>query len=796
MSTPKPFSTWRPLLWLSLAFMAGILVASRVRAGVTVWLALGGVALLLALLARLLLPRLGFDLLRLSPAILFLAALSLAFFYLGAARYQASLPKVDAFHIAWYTDRQYEMVVTGTLTAPPDVRDTYTNLRLEATQVDTGGGDLPVHGLLLVRVQPGESWHYGDVVRVRGLLQTPPTDELFSYRDYLARQGILAYMPSAKATRLPFTSGNPILRLVYAFKDRAIANLYRIFPDPEASLLSGILLGDANGLPASLQQAYQNTGTSHIIAISGFNISIIAGLFVLLFSRLLGSRRGAVAAVIGIALYTLLVGATPSVLRAAIMGSLGILAAQLGRRQDGLNSLAATAGVMALLTPSVLWDAGFQLSFAATLGLILYAEPLQGWVTGLFARRLSPVTARRLGLLVGGLLLFTLAAQVTTLPVMAWHFQRISLVALLANPFILPAQPAVMVLGGLALFLSFIYLPLGKLAAWLAWPFAAYTDRAVEFFNRLPHGYIVLGEFSLLFVFLYYGVLLFLTFGGPRVKRAVSPAMAPAVILTTLGVFVFLVWSAVFTIPDGRLHLVFLDAGSADAILIRTPAGRSLLINGGASPAHLSAALSRRLSPFDRSLDWLIVASTGDGQLDALPTVLQRIPAAQVLWAGPVGGSSGAAGLDRYLSGNSLPVTRASPGLVLDLGSGARLEVRSVSARGATLLVEWAGFRVLLPVGMNFATLDELNGGKTIGPLTALLLADSGLAATNPPGWLASLQPQVAVLSVASGDPNNLPSASVVSSLPASTTLLRTDRNGWIDLSTDGSHLWVEVEKK
>ncbi len=321
----------------------------------------------------------------------------------------------------------------------------------------------------------------------------------------------------------PSTAGSPVLRLIYAFKDQAVSHVYRIFPEPEASLLAGILLGDDNGLSATLQQAYKNTGTAHIIAISGFNIAIIAGVFVFLFSRLFGRQKGAIAAVLGIILYTVLVGATPSVVRAAIMGVLAILAGQLGRRQNGLNTLAVTAAVMAVINPNTLWDVGFQLSFAATLGLILYAQPLQDWFTRLLARRLPLRTAQNISAPVSSAMFFTLAAQLTTLPVMAWQFGRISLVSLIANPFVLPVQPAVMVLSGLAVLLSFIYLPLGQVVAWVAWPFAAYTDRAVEFFNRIPHGVIILGDFSFLFVVLFFGILAVLTFGGVRVKRSLAP---------------------------------------------------------------------------------------------------------------------------------------------------------------------------------------------------------------------------------------------------------------------------------
>ncbi len=138
------------------------------------------------------------------------------------------------------------------------------------------------------------------------------------------------------------------------------------------------MLGDEAGIPDSVQQAFKDTGTSQIIAISGFNITIIAGLLSTFFGRLLGRRRRYLAAglsAVMIGFYTVLVGADAAVVRAALMGGLSLYARQLGSPQDGLNCLALVAAVMALINPNVLWDGGFQLSFMATLGLVLYAEP-------------------------------------------------------------------------------------------------------------------------------------------------------------------------------------------------------------------------------------------------------------------------------------------------------------------------------------------------------------------------------------------------------------------------------------
>jgi competence protein ComEC len=790
----KPFdklATSLPLLWLSLVFLSGILFAGQVKAPVLDWLILAGAALFVAILLRIFSPRLHFSI---APFFLLIPAL-LAAFFAGASRYQVTIPKADAFHIAWYNDREYEVLVTGSVADPPDERDAYTNLRVDVTSVDTGDNSLPVHGLILARVQPGTGLHYGDVVRLRGHLKLPPENEVFSYRDYLDRQGIFAYMSDGKATRLPFSGGNPILRQVYAFKDSAIQHIYRLYPDPEASLLAGILLGNDNGMPASLQQAYKNTGTAHVIAISGFNIAIIAGLFVIFFSRMFGARKGAIFAVLGIVAFTLLVGASASVVSAAIMSSLAIFARQVGRRQHGINTLSFTAAAMAIINPHTLWDVGFQLAFAATLGLILYAQPFQDAFTGLLSRRLPGETAKKIAGPVAEYVLFTLAAQLTTLPIMAYHFGRISLVAIIANPFVLPVQPAVIVLAGLAMLLSFIYFPLGQVAAWVAWPLAAYTNWAVEFFNRFPHGVIVLGEFSLLAVVSFYAILFLLTFDAARVKQTLRPALAPAVLIAILGTASYLVWSAALKAPDGHLHLTFLNVGSADAVLIQTPSGRSILVNGGPSSSDLSNALGRRLPPFERQLDWLIVASTQQQEVAALARVLDRFPVENVMWSGKLEASYSAGQLDRWLAENEVPITQAYPGAVLDLGEGATLEVRSVSPRGSVLLITWHGFRALLPIGMNFDTLDELGNGQAIGPVTALLLADSGFAQTNPSEWIAALRPQVAVLSVAAGDPNSLPDPNVLDSLRG-ITLLRTDRNGWVQLATDGTKLWVEAEKK
>jgi competence protein ComEC len=592
--------------------------------------------------------------------------------------------------------------------------------------------------------------------------------------------------------------GNLFWEALYAFKERALAMVYQLWPDPEASLLAGILLGVESGIPEDVLEAFQDTGTAHVIAISGFNIAIVVGLFTLLFTRLLGRVKGAILAIVGILLYTLLVGAGPSVVRAALMGGLALFAYHIGRRQVGLLTMALVAAIMALTNPLILWSASFQLSFFATLGLVLYAQPLEQWLEGWVALRLPAETARRVSRPFAEFLLFTLAASLATLPIILYHFQRISLVSLVANPAILPAQPPVMVMGGLAVLLGMAFEPLGQMAAWLAWPFVAYTIRAVQYFAAWPVNALAVGQISGLAVVLMYAMLFGVTFAWSRIKQT-ARLVKPGLALTVLILLTVVVWRTALAAPDGRLHLTLLDANtereSGEALLIQTPTGRRLLINGGPSFSRLSDALGRRLPPFDRKLDYLVVANPEDNQVGALARGIELFTPGKVLWAGPPDASPESDYLRAALAEAEVPVTQAETGQTLELGEGARLKVLVAGERGAVFLLEWGNFRALLPIGVTFEDLDALDYGRQIGEVTALLLADGGYAPSNPPEWIAAMRPQVVLLSVAGGDREGRPDAEVLEALE-SYTLLRTDQNGWIELSTDWEQMWVEVERK
>ncbi len=781
-----------PVIWICIAFAAGILSADQLGWGVGAWVEILAAACLGAAGYLYLYRKGGPD-----PRswLRWLIPVLLISFPLGAFRYQLSLPDFeDPQFITQFIGESYSAELTGVVVGFPDERDQYQNLRVRVSSLDPRGEgvDQPARGLILARVPAEESVSYGDEILLTGYLGLPPEEEDFNYREYLARQGIYAYMSKAEMELLGEHQGNAFLQVIYNLRAEALIRIYTLWPDPEASLLAGILLGVESGISDQVQSAFRETGTTHIIAISGFNITIVAGLFARFFSRLLNRRQGALAAVLGIGLYTLLVGGDPAVVRAAVMGGLSIFAHQIGRRQHGLNAAALASLIMILCKPPLLWDISFQLSLAATLGLILYADPLAGWFLGFSSRFLPLAVAERITRPVSEYLLFTLAAQLTTLPVMVYHFKSFSLSALLANPAILPVQPPIMILGGLALMLGVIWLPLGRAAAPLVYPCVLYTIRAVEWISRFPLRMARVGEIGLVWIAGFYLLLALLTF-GKALLIPLAGYLKPASAAAGLALAGLLVWRGFFSAPDGRLHLILLDVGTGSAVYLESPSGQKLLINGGPSTRLLSDQLGRRLPPFQRELDLVLVASPRPEDLDALAGVLPRFQPESVIWLGDPSLCWEAENLRSTLQDLEIPLRYGEKGETLVFSDGLQVKILSVNQRGGILLVQYGSFRALFPFGLSEEDRQETRQGRDLGEISVYYLADNGSQSSNPSEWVDNLHPELLLLSVGVSDSRGLPDRGLIASL-GGYSLLRTDQHGTIHLITDGERLWIRVD--
>lgn len=255
----------------------------------------------------------------------------------------------------------------------------------------------------------------------------------------------------------------------------------QLLPEPHASLLSGILFGIKASMPKTFYQDLITTGTLHIIALSGMNISILTVLTARI-TLFLGRKASSILTICLIVLFVLFVGASPSIVRAAIMGSLSLFAVYFGKQNWGLLSLFLAAGIMLVIDFSLIKNLSFQLSFLATLGIILANRKGE----------CQSASWRKNGLLNKSVywlkenLILTLSAQLFTLPIILYNFRRISFISPLANLAIEWVIQPVMVLGFIISLIGWIFLPIAYPLAWIAWVPLTYLITVVEWLAKVP----------------------------------------------------------------------------------------------------------------------------------------------------------------------------------------------------------------------------------------------------------------------------------------------------------------------
>jgi competence protein ComEC len=791
-----PFQGFLPFFWLSLAALGGIWLADWLAIPSWVWILGFGLSLALWISARAL-PRawaLTHRLIQWTRADRRLPnAILAAFFFVAGWRYTSAQPEVGPYWIGFYNDRGMVQLV-GDVVRPPDPRDTHTNLilRVRSLKLLTVETDAPlpekISGHVLVQVRAVGEWAYGDQISAEGALETPFESGDFSYRDYLARKGIYSIMPYARVARIAGGGGSKIKSWLYNLRDESRVLLDDFFPSPESDLLAGILLGLDQGLSPHLQAAFQKTGTTHIIAISGFNMTILAGLFTSVFTRFFGRRWGALTAIAGITLYALFVGGEAAVVRAAIMGGLGVMGGMFGRRQTGLNSLGLAVFGMILIDPNLPWDIGFQLSAAATLGLVLYAQPLEEKALRWLGRWLPEEKAQKIMGPLSELFLFTLAAQVMTLPIIAYHFGGLSWLTFLANPLVLPPQPLVLILGGMALLVGLILPGLGRVIALTALPFVRYTIRVVSWLGGLPVEEIVLSGFHPLWLLVFYAVLFFLTLIPKERQKVLIKKFQPAYVgLLALTGLTFFVWTQVLNQPDDRLHLTLLDGEGT--VLVQSPGGGLVLIGGGSSPSHLKQVLGERLPIIRPKVDWVVAASPAQADLNALLGGIAPDRVERVLWGVDPSTNQTSRGVYLQFQDPSLPIVEMAEGHTLDLGDGILLEVLSLEDKGALLWLAWDNFSALIPAGKVEGAWLKLPGAPDV-----ILLPDDTAVAGLPPSKLNVWAPSAILLPLKDSDRPIQGEQDLIKFLEGY-PLLNTLDNGWVKVSTDGSQLWVETER-
>lgn len=768
------------LIFPALAWLLGIVLASRLDFPLPFTLIACGLTLLLA-----------FTLREKRLALLFLLLL-------GMARFSVAKPSLDSHHLAYYNDQPEPVTIKGVISAQPTEREKALQLRISAFSIGFQGREFKVKGDFITYAPLFSDYQYGDVVEASGELVTPPVWEDFSYRDYLARKGVFSILKKPQLRILERGKGNPFRRWLFSVRERAHKVLLSVYPEPEASLLAGILLGLDKGIPSDVMESFRRTGTSHIIAISGFNIAVLAGFLEKLLSGL--GRRKAWLMITILFLYAFLVGADPPVMRAAIMGSLYVLAQAIGRWAFSLNSLAFAAIVMSAINPEILWDVGFQLSFAATLGLILLVPPAEKWLKGKIH------LSRGWENFLKEVVIVTMAAQMATLPLTLHYFGLLSLVSPLANLLVIPAQPGVMVGGGVGLLVGFLSVPLGKIAGIVGWAHTAYTIRIVELLARLPWAAIPLkgwGEEIAIIYFLGLAVLFTWIEAGQKFREILTRHLKFGTTFTFLASLTALIWSGALSSPDGYLHVVFCNVGQGDGTFILTPSGHKIAVDGGPSPSLFLECIGKKLPFWDRSIDLVILSHPDSDHLTGLVSVLERYRVKAVMESGIEGNSPAWKRWQEMIESKGVVRYEARRGAFVRFSDGVLIHIihpEDISscfddnACSVVAKVSYGMASFLLTADINAEVESELIGKGLDLSSAVLKVSHHGAGSATSQAFVEAVKPMVAVISVGKDNPFGHPAKSVLERLRG-VKLLRTDSSGTVEVVSDGRFLWVRTER-
>ncbi|MCR3921608.1 MAG: DNA internalization-related competence protein ComEC/Rec2 [Firmicutes bacterium] len=630
---------------------------------------------------------------------------------------------------------------------------------------------------------------YGQLVKLRGTLSRPQAKRNpggFDYAVYLETAGIGAMM-SVKPrdlTVLEGTGGHPALAFFYTIRGKALALCRNNLPEREARLASGLVLGQKEGIEEETLAAYQRLGLAHLLAVSGLHVGFVAAFALFIFTRLCGTRWPLLPHIMGILFvlaYVFLTGGHAPVWRAALSLSIAFAARQAGRESEGILTLAVVALLMLWMRPLWLFSLSFQMSFAATTGILLIAPRIQALLT-------------RFPKGIAGPLAIIVSAMVGVLPLQVAHFGYFSIYTIPLNLLCVPLVGIVVMVGLVGIGAGFLCLPLATPFFLTALPVLALLERLPRFVVSLPGSVFTIGALQPIWWWLYVSLLvLFLA------RCKLIPVTGKKILLILVVANLALL-SSLPLYSQRQLMITFLDVGQGLAIHVQTPAGRHLLVDagGGAFDVGEHVILPYLRANHVRKLDMLILTHPHEDHFGGMNTIVSQMPIDAFIDNGEQEQSASFTELRMQLTAKNIPHTVVAADYQLTL-DGIQINILSppashfinsgddVNNNSLVLRLSYGNFSALLMGDAETFAVTQLLQTKR-GKLTATVLQVPHHGSRNAlsVAFLEEVSPQVAVISVG----NNVFGHPHVETLTLlcdqDIEIFRTDLHGAVTITTDG----------
>jgi competence protein ComEC len=806
-AVPPPSIRIGPLVPLAVAFGLGIAAAPALPLGPAGWAA----AALLGLAVAAVGPWVRLGRLR-RPALV------AGFFCLGAHAVVVAERGAPPHHVSRLPEAALvaSLAVEGWVARPPDpqppdTRDTHdmqrTRFVAEVTHLTLEGRRVPATGRARLTVLgPPLDVRYGDEVRGTFRLRHPRRFDnpgAFDYPAYLASQGVfLEGWTREPVEVIRASQGSRLLAAIFGVRTLLLQRLDAAMPPAQAGLLKATVLGDRSGLTPEMNRAFLDSGTYHILAISGLNVSLLAGALFGLFRLLRASPRWAAgAAAVLVTFYAALAGAGPSVIRAAVMADVYLLAVLLDRRADLLNSLALSGLAILWWNPRFLHDVGFQLTFLATLGIILVLPRCQSRLVSL-PRPLRWILES---------VAITVAATAATLPILAGSFNRVSPSGLLANIPIVPLSGLITGLGTAACAI-FLAVPTGL--AWLnqvnGWLVDALLELA-RWFGAWSWSTVRVYAPTTGMLLCYYATLAAVLWAWPARPRPVGRGrFSRSAVWVSVGCCALLaaqiLWRLYPAAEDSRVRLTMLDVGQGEAIYLEVPGRSNMLVDAGGMLGEGFDIGQRVIVPFlwhewVNRLDVVVLTHPQSDHIGGAPTILREFTVGEVWTGGSPATSATDVWIQEYLRHRRIPhrvVAAGDPPLrwghaVVQVihpavEDGGAPPIRLGREPGpndlsVVLRVQSGDQAILLTGDLERSGEAALLGSGATLAAQVLKVPHHGSRQSSIEAFLRAVGPAVALVSVGHRNPFRHPHPEIVARYQAAgIRVWRTDRNGAISV--------------
>ena len=528
-------------------------------------------------------------------------------------------------HITHFLDLNRKVSLSGTICRDPDIREKKTFLTVDSESILLENQFIKTSGKVLIKIKSSTNrFNYGDFIRVAGYLRAPYSNRnpgAFDYKRYLAQSNIhgLLNIRGPQDIKILFQEKeNPFLAyVVYPVKHFILKVFRSTLRGAHQALLSGFVLGERRDIPDEIYQRFTDTGTLHLLAISGSNVGLVILFFFGFFRLIRLSRKLSILLTLpAIVIFSYVTNNQPSVVRASIMATIFLLAFFWQREKDLINIIAFSALLILFFSPLSLFDVGFQLSFGVTLGLVIFIVHPDSF--------LHKIQLKFKGFLKNWIILpvfVSFVAQISSYPILAYHFNQISLYAFVANLLVVPLVSLAVITGSLTIIAALLSIKLAQILSAFNWLVLSFTLKVVEFFSSLPQATINLPSPSSLFLVLYYlFFLLILIDWNKKVKRIGFFSMI------FLSVFIL---GKETLFQKEKLEITFLDVGKGQSILIQLPTKTRILVDTG-SRYKSSDAGERIIVPYlikknIKFIDRLILTSESSRFTGGLESVLGEV---------------------------------------------------------------------------------------------------------------------------------------------------------------------------